>query len=40
MRKIHSNGSLLKNKDISLQQLTKLNSDLDHEQFRTTYINK
>lgn len=30
MRKTHSNLNLLKGKDLSLQQLTKLNSMLDH----------
>ena len=35
-----STDSLLKGKDLSLQQLNKLNNQLEHEQFRSQYINK
>ena len=40
MRKTHSNVNLLKGKNLSLQELTKLNSMLDHEQNRASYISK
>ena len=40
MRKTQSNMSLLKGKDLSLQQLTKLNSLLDNEQNRASVIGK
>ena len=40
MRKTHSNLNLLKGKNLSLQELKKLNSAMDQEQNRASFISK